>query len=136
MTNARMVAAEQQRRVIPLWAQVLFEDTTDEGLVGVTQDPRLSSELRMFARLEVEYRRATGVVVTHDLVLGGLKRRSFATEAEAQVILAEDDAEAEAIAASAAAFRERVATAGERIRADWAAWSSGEEHLVEGPVAK
>ncbi len=131
--NPKMISADQQRRVIPYWAQVLFEDTTDEGLMGLQRDPGLSSELRMFARLEVEYRSAYNIMVDHDRQ-GGLRRRSFTSEAEALVILDANAVEDAAIAESAADARARWSTAAELVREDWAAMVEGEEHVTEGPV--
>lgn len=61
-----MIAADQQRRMIPRSLAMIFTEVTNAGLASMVTDPGLSAETRAAARWELDYRDAFYVLVDFD----------------------------------------------------------------------
>lgn len=77
-SQVEQIAANQQRQHIPESLMLLFEDTTNDGLLSMATDEDLGPKVKAFAAWELEYRQAFGVdVFWHEETLGpkGEQRR-------------------------------------------------------------
>ena len=84
-TQVEQIAASKQREHIPQQVLLIFEDTTNDGLMSMAIDEWLGAKLRAFAAWELEYRQAFGVdVFWHEETLGpeGKQRRGTILKAK------------------------------------------------------
>lgn len=84
-STVKQVAAREMHDRISSGALLLFESTTNDGLLSMSQDERLPDELRAFAGWELEYREAMGVYI--DLNPSGqIRRTEWRTQADMELI--------------------------------------------------
>lgn len=81
--NVEMIAAERERRLIPENLAKLFDETSNEMLQSMAQDPKLSDTARANCRHELTYRDAFKVVVTIDPRNGIARHHRYRTDEEA-----------------------------------------------------
>jgi hypothetical protein len=93
--NARLIAADQQRQLIPdLW-RIEFNGWTNEALLSLAADPVVADATRAYAEFEIEYRAAAGVFVD-DSESGTARRTSYSQPADLLDKLGDVEGDAEA----------------------------------------
>jgi hypothetical protein len=59
-TRQEQIAAERQRQLVPAIWQVEFQTWSDDALLSLNEDERVSPEIRSYAGWELDYRMAFG----------------------------------------------------------------------------
>lgn len=94
MNSSMTIAAEQRRRMIPPFAQIIFTDTTNEGLHSMTTVAGCRDEsMRAYARWELDYRTAAGIWVDTDPA-GDIRAHDISTDPKAAQLLQTEEREA------------------------------------------
>jgi hypothetical protein len=79
--GARLIAARDQRALIPDAWQIEFNGWTNEALLSLADDPAADAKIRAYAGFEVSYRAAAGVYVDES-ESGAARRTSYSQPAD------------------------------------------------------
>lgn len=89
MTTGAQITAERAKRDIPFRYLEAFEDMTNDALFSLGNDTKMAAPDRIYARAELAYREAFGIVVDFD-ENDRLRRREFLDDVELERAFAED----------------------------------------------
>lgn len=92
MSTSQQVGADRNHQQIPFPILAIFEDTTDAAIQSMVDDPALDVTFRMYARYELAYRTAYGILVDFDPKTWNIRHRTFASDAALLAGIAEDEA--------------------------------------------
>lgn len=77
MTQSLLIAAERQRARIPAKTALQFEEITNQELSWMARDQEISSNLRIYAGWELDFREAAGIEVYYDAETDSIRRRKL-----------------------------------------------------------
>lgn len=85
MNPAEQVSTSQNRNRIPSEWALEFYDWSDDALASMADDPAVATDKRAWARYELDYRRAFGIVVDYHPITHNLRHLGSTAEYEAAI---------------------------------------------------